>query len=126
MSIATDATSQPLVTSLFDWETGYIVPAILSNPEMAVVVDLVTAKNAEPSVARLDDEETAESMAEYQAWSTQYFKTLFKEAPAYKEPILAGEDARHVWFTLKKWWRFGGTFWQLGGLGRETNEGAFR
>jgi len=33
MSITIDANGQPFVTSLYDWETGCIVPAILSDPE---------------------------------------------------------------------------------------------
>ena len=37
MSISVDVNGQPLVTSLYDWETGCIVPAILSDPAMAVV-----------------------------------------------------------------------------------------
>lgn len=32
ISITMDANNQPLATSLYDWETGYIVPAILSDP----------------------------------------------------------------------------------------------
>ena len=36
ISITMDANGQPLVTSLYDWETGCIVPAILSDPLMAV------------------------------------------------------------------------------------------
>ena len=42
MSITTDADGQPLVTSLYDWETACIVPAILSDLLMAVTVDLAT------------------------------------------------------------------------------------
>jgi len=63
MSITVDANGQPLVTSLYDWETGCIVPAILSDPLMKLAVDLVTDENAAPSVmqvphdATLDDRE---------------------------------------------------------------------
>ncbi|KAL8313335.1 hypothetical protein RB597_006010 [Gaeumannomyces tritici] len=56
MTITTDAaTSGPLVTPLFDWETGHIVPATLSDP-MAVAVDLTTDDEAAPS----DQEEYVE------------------------------------------------------------------
>ncbi|KND90471.1 hypothetical protein TOPH_05004 [Tolypocladium ophioglossoides CBS 100239] len=41
MSIEIDISNQPLVTSLYDREIGCIVPAILSDPRMAVIVDLV-------------------------------------------------------------------------------------
>ena len=49
MSITEDANSLPLVTSVYDWETACIVPAILSDPSMAVEVDLVTNEDAAPS-----------------------------------------------------------------------------
>lgn len=42
MLIKMDDNGLPIVTSLYDWETGSIVPAILSIPLMAVAVDLVT------------------------------------------------------------------------------------
>ncbi len=32
MSIATDAGGRPHITSLYDWETGCILPALLSDP----------------------------------------------------------------------------------------------
>lgn len=50
MSITMDAKGQPLVTSLYDWETGCIVPAILSDPLMAVSIDLVVDDNAAFSI----------------------------------------------------------------------------
>lgn len=58
MSITMDANGQPLVTSLYDWETGCIVPAILSDPLMAVWVDLVTDENVAPSFIRVPDDAT--------------------------------------------------------------------
>ncbi|KAF8694423.1 hypothetical protein AX14_002043 [Amanita brunnescens Koide BX004] len=42
MLITMNDNGLPIVTSLYDWETGSIVPAILSIPLMAVAVDLVT------------------------------------------------------------------------------------
>ena len=74
MSITTDANSQPLVTSLYDWETGCIVPAILSDPEMAVVVDLVTDTNAASSFTRVPDNATSDDYVQYMTWSKQYFE----------------------------------------------------
>ena len=58
MSITIDKNGQPLMTSLYNWETGYIVPAILSDPLMAVTVDLVTDEITSPSITRLSDDAT--------------------------------------------------------------------
>jgi len=74
MSITVDANGQPLVTSLYDWETGCIVPAILSDPFIAVTVDLVTDENAAPSFIRVPHDATLDDRAEYMAWARQYFK----------------------------------------------------
>jgi len=74
MSITVDANGQPLITSLYDWETGCIVPAILSDPMMAVTVDLITDENATPSFIRVPDHATLDNRAEYMTWARQYFK----------------------------------------------------
>ena len=74
MSITIDSSGQPLVTSLYDWETGCIIPAILSDPLMAVWVDLMTDEDAAPSITRVDAETTPDEHAEYMTWSSQYFK----------------------------------------------------
>lgn len=75
MSITTEKDSRPLVTSLYDWETGCIVPAILSDPSMAIVpVDLFTDENAAPSITRVPDDTTAEERKRYTAWATEYIK----------------------------------------------------
>jgi len=74
MSITMDANGLPLVTSLFDWETGSIVPAILSNPMMTVTVDLVTNEKGAPSITRVSDDTTPDELTQYMTWATQYFK----------------------------------------------------
>ena len=74
MSITNDANGLPLVTSLYDWETGCIVPAILSDPLMAVEVDLVTNEKAAPSFTRVSDDATPDELTEYLTCATQYFK----------------------------------------------------
>ncbi|KAJ2903737.1 uncharacterized protein MKZ38_009389 [Zalerion maritima] len=102
MSIKID-TTQALVTSLYDLETGCIVPAILSDPLMAVAVDLVTDENAAPSITRVPHDATPDDRAEYMTWARQYFKVLFNQAPNYKRAIEAGKDARHLWFALRDW-----------------------
>ena len=55
MSITEDANGSPLVISVYDWETACIVPAILSDPLMAVEVDLVTNEDMAPSFTRVSD-----------------------------------------------------------------------
>ncbi|KAH8586024.1 3-hydroxybutyryl-CoA dehydratase [Bisporella sp. PMI_857] len=103
MSITMDASGQPLVTSLYDWETGCIVPAILSDPLMAVWVDLVTDEDAAPSFIRAPDGATSGECAQYMVWARQYFMALFSQAPNYERAIQAGKDARHLWFALREW-----------------------
>ena len=83
MSITIDSNGRPLVTSLYDWETGCIVPAILSDPLMAVTVDLVTDENAAPSFIRVPDDATPDSRAHYMTWARQYFKVR----PLSKHPF---------------------------------------
>ncbi|KAI1286590.1 3-hydroxybutyryl-CoA dehydratase [Xylaria venustula] len=96
-------TNQPRVTSLYDWETGHIVPAILSVPSMAVTVDLVAGKNACPLITRVPRDATPHDIAEYETWAKHYFKILFIQAPSYKRVIQAGSDVRHLWFALRDW-----------------------
>ncbi|KAF9769959.1 hypothetical protein IL306_012539 [Fusarium sp. DS 682] len=75
-------TDECAVTSVFDWETGCIVPAILSDGSY----------NATP--------------AEYDAymkWATQYINVLYEKTPEYKTAIQAGKDARSLWFALRRW-----------------------
>ncbi len=103
MSIATDADRRPRITSLYDWETGCILPALLSDPLMAVAVDLVPNGDAGPAITRVKDNATAEECAEYMAWSAYYFKGLFDRTPTYEAVIRAGKDARHLWFSLRDW-----------------------
>ena len=74
MSITVDATSQPCITSLYDWATGNIVPAILSDPEMAVLVDLVTDEHGNPSITRVGEDKTLEYRQEYTEYASQYIK----------------------------------------------------
>lgn len=77
MSIVVEENGQPLVTSIYDWETGCIVPAILSDPLMAVSpVDLVLDENAVPSFNDEPDDTTVEEGEKYTAWATEYFKVL--------------------------------------------------
>lgn len=72
MSIAKDADSRTLVTSVFDWDTASVVPAILTDPEMAVIVDLQADENASRTLGRVDDDDTPEKIAEWMTWAKQY------------------------------------------------------
>ncbi|KAI0103754.1 3-hydroxybutyryl-CoA dehydratase [Nemania sp. FL0031] len=103
MSITIDENGQPLVTSLYDWETGCIVPAILSDPLVLVEVGLVIGDNAAPSFIRVPDDATPDDRVQYMAWARQYFLALFNQAPNYERAIRAGKDARHLWFALREW-----------------------
>ncbi|KAI1178649.1 3-hydroxybutyryl-CoA dehydratase [Nemania sp. FL0916] len=103
MSITMIAHNLPLITSLYDWETGCIVPAILSDPLMAVTVDLTTDENAAPAVTRLPRTVTADELEQVVAWPRLYFEALFLYAPDYMSCIEAGKDARHLWFALRDW-----------------------
>lgn len=77
MSITMDANGQPLVTSLYDWETGCIVPALLSDPLMAVSVDLVADENGEPAIIRVPGDATPDDRAEYMTYARQYLRVRF-------------------------------------------------
>ena len=74
MSITIDADGLPRVTSLYDWETACIVPAILSDPLMAVAVDLVIDENGTPSINRVPDSATPNDRTQYMMWTRQYFQ----------------------------------------------------
>ena len=83
MSVKLDADGQPLVTSLFDWETGCFVPALLSDPLVVVTVDLGADGNAAPSVSPAEDS-TSEEHIKYMIWATQYLKVC----PFHKTSVL--------------------------------------
>ncbi|KAG5338672.1 hypothetical protein C0989_006677 [Termitomyces sp. Mn162] len=108
MSITTDDSGHPLVTSLYDWEFGCVTPAILSDPTMDVYITLFADENAAPAIDRFEEDASPEDRADYITWSEQYFKpilaqVLYKFAPDYEHVIWAGKDARHLWFALRDW-----------------------
>ena len=49
--------SRPFITSLYNWETACIVPAILSDLLVAVTVGLVTIDAALPPVIRVSEDQ---------------------------------------------------------------------
>ncbi|KAI6783965.1 uncharacterized protein J7T54_001841 [Emericellopsis cladophorae] len=124
MTIDKDETRQPYVTSVYDWEGGSVVPAILSEPKMVTTVDLVIDGRGKPSISRWGDGDTPNKMAQYRRWTKHYYKVLFAEAPDYKRIIHAGLDARRIWFGLRDGRAASNPdayFEQLGGWARKRN-----
>ncbi|CAD6447780.1 9dad758c-46d2-4744-a013-f5a868cf44a7 [Sclerotinia trifoliorum] len=103
-SITKDDNGKPLVTSLYDWETACIVPALLSDPLVAAgPVDLITDKNGGPSVTRIPKNSSLMDLEMYEMWAQHYIKKLYNEAPDYEIAIRAGKDVRYLWFSLRDW-----------------------
>ena len=73
-SIAQDMYGEPLVTSLYDWETGCIVPAVLSDPMVAVGVDLTAGKDGKPSVTQVPEDSTNSEIEMYAGWACHYIE----------------------------------------------------
>ncbi|MCJ1463902.1 hypothetical protein MMC07_002511 [Pseudocyphellaria aurata] len=116
-SITKDVNGEPLVTSLYDWETACIVPALLFDVLVAVSpVDLTTDEEGGPCVTRLPENPTSIELETYATWAQHYIKKLYTEAPDYEIAIKAGKDVRHLWFALRDW--HGGNSEEFfGGLG---------
>ncbi|KAF7326393.1 hypothetical protein MVEN_02616900 [Mycena venus] len=98
----TDAET-PSVTSLYDWETGHIVPAILSDPQISVYVDLELDPEGEPMISRVWEGISEEDWGDCMRCAEHYFQVLGEEAPEYMAAIKAGRDARRIWFALTDW-----------------------
>lgn len=120
MSVVTDENGVPTITSVFDWKNAVVLPAILSNPVLAVTVDLVLNENVEPHFSRAALLASDNKRAQYMSWSEDYFEVilavgkcmcymltpsqaLFEHAPDYERIMKTGKDVRYVWFTLGKW-----------------------
>jgi hypothetical protein len=74
MSITANSTDRPLITSLYDWEMGSIVPALLADPSMAVEADLVLDNDGMPSTRRLHEELPPSAQEQLLACSKTYFE----------------------------------------------------
>jgi len=96
-------TNAPSVTSLYDWESGHIVPAILSDPQMSIYVDLGIDGDGRPAISRLWEGITDEERAEYVCYAEHYYRILAEQEPRYLHAIKAGRDARYIWSALKAW-----------------------
>ncbi|KAF8170677.1 hypothetical protein K438DRAFT_1853678 [Mycena galopus ATCC 62051] len=101
MTITT--TDPPTVTSLYDWEMGHIVPAILSDPQIAVYVDLEIDLEGEPMISRVWEGISVEDRRDYLSCAKHYFQTLGEHAPEYMDAVKAARDARRIWLALKSW-----------------------
>lgn len=94
-----------------------MIPALLSDPLMAVTANLVVDENAELAIARVDDDEEEIARERYMGWSKQYFGELQPLAPEHKRAIRAGKEARFLWFALRDW-RGEDPVGYFGGLGK--------
>ncbi|KAL8380947.1 hypothetical protein RB595_005308 [Gaeumannomyces hyphopodioides] len=104
MTITTGVTTGvPRITSLFDWKAGHIVPAIFSDPLMAVNVNLGADEDAEPSITRVARGATPSERKEYMGWAEMYLEYLFDEAPEYKHAFTRAGDARYIRSRLLCW-----------------------
>jgi hypothetical protein len=74
MTVAMDDGGQPKITSVYDWEGGRVVPAILCEPKMVTTVDLVIDEKGKPNISRWGDGDTPEKMAQYRKWTEEYYK----------------------------------------------------
>ncbi|PHH64758.1 hypothetical protein CDD81_4020 [Ophiocordyceps australis] len=99
-TIYQDQEQRPNVTSIFDWETGRIVPALLSEQKMIVTVDLILDQDGEPGISRWGDGDSEARMEEYMDWSQYYFGVLFSQAPSYHRIVREGREARRLWVAL--------------------------
>ena len=97
------------------------MPAILSDPLIAVVVNLATDENAAPSITRVPDDASADDRAEYMTWYPFVQASSFsvyeprrdglfphrlssiKRLVTSEQSRQAGKDARHLWFAQRDW-----------------------
>jgi len=105
MSITLAPFNNPRITAIYDWETGHVIPALLSDPLMAVTSDLVVDENSEPAITRVGDDEDEIARERYMGWSKQYFGEQQPLALEHKTAIRAGKEARFLWFALRDWSR---------------------
>ncbi|EED22309.1 conserved hypothetical protein [Talaromyces stipitatus ATCC 10500] len=105
MTATTDEYEKPYITSVYEWDSSCIVPAIFSDPKFVTNISFVTDEYANPSIARSSKFKSKyikpARRAKFMAWSRQYFNTLYDAAPAYETIIREGSDARYLWFALQ-------------------------
>lgn len=82
MTVALGKDSMPQITSVYDWEGGSVVPAILSEPKMVTTVDLVIDEDGDASISRWGDGDTPDKMSQYRTWTDEYYKVGEHESMA--------------------------------------------
>ncbi|KAL8883680.1 MAG: hypothetical protein Q9215_008095, partial [Flavoplaca cf. flavocitrina] len=104
ISTTGDMDGDPLITSLYDWETACIVPAILSDPLVAAgPVDLVVDEDGVSCVTRIPKNSSKIDLEEYGMWAHHYIEKLYAETFDYKVAVRTGKHVRHLWFALRDW-----------------------
>lgn len=77
-SITKEVNGEPLITSLYDWETACIVPALISDPLVAAgPIDLITDEGGRPSVTRIPKDSTSMDLETYTVWARHYIKVRY-------------------------------------------------
>ncbi|KXT05085.1 hypothetical protein AC578_7553 [Pseudocercospora eumusae] len=87
----------PRITSLFDWETGCIVPAILRDTNLSVA----GAYRCCPALTRLTSKASKAERTWLASWTEHCHRVLFEQVPDHQRAIEAGRDARKLWFALR-------------------------
>lgn len=73
-----EVNGEPLITSLYDWETACIVPALISDPLVAAgPVDLITDEGGKPCVTRIPKNSTPRDLETYAVWARHYIKVRY-------------------------------------------------
>lgn len=99
MNIAIDATGRPFITSLFDWEDGLIVPAILSDPMLCIPVETTFDANRGTVISQI--EAVRPELREVDSW---HATTYSQVSPLLLDPSLSNpsrhqkaESDRYFW-----------------------------
>ncbi|KAG6362093.1 hypothetical protein INS49_010322 [Diaporthe citri] len=105
ISVDVDEAGELSLTSVYDWETGCIIPVILSEIEFSIAgCRLIVDEKGEPSVhLRSDQEREPERSAQNQRYSADFLNAIYECSPYLKRVLRAGNDARRLWSTLKRW-----------------------
>lgn len=72
MSISNEVNGEPLITSLYDWETACFVPELISDPLVACTVDLTTHDGGKPCATRIPEDSDPMDLETYAGWAQHY------------------------------------------------------
>ncbi|KAJ3457056.1 hypothetical protein MRS44_014197 [Fusarium solani] len=100
-----DQQQRTSITSIFDWETGCIVPFALSEITFLVAGwNLTIDEDGEPSVyVRPGWAPNLEERDKNQECSAEFVKEIVRQAPYMEEVIHKVKEARYLWVKLNKW-----------------------